>query len=271
MSPDADPLPLEVTRRSLVGTLRLLHRPGRPLVLPNVWDVESARAVEAAGFGAVATSSAAIAAELGLADGQVGAGPMLAQVTRIVRAVRVPATADLERGYGLAASELVERLAATGAAGCNLEDSDPLTGELVDAQAQADFLAGVRAAAVDAGVDLVINARIDTVLHGAGSGTRKLADIVRRAQLYLGAGVDCVYPFLLTEPRAIRALVERTPGPVNILCTARVGSIADLATLGVARISFGPALRRLPTGALPRALRTILDGGNPLATAGRRL
>lgn len=248
----------------LAQILRGLHRPGRPLVLPNAWDRDSARAVESAGFPAVATSSAAMAESIGSQDGQVEGARMLAAVARVVVAVAVPVTADIERGYGLDPAELVGRLAATGAAGCNIEDSDAATGRLVDIHEQADLLRAVRAAAIAAGVDLVVNARIDTLLHPYGSTTQQLADCVARARQYLAAGADCVYPFLLDDVDAVRSLVQRVDGPVNVLCTPRVPSLEALAAAGVARISFGPALYRLSETDRPAALAAIRAGANPL-------
>lgn len=223
-------------------------------MLPNVWDVASARAVQAAGFPAVATSSAAVAETLGYADGEAApVAEVLDAVARIVAAVPVPVTADLERGYGMAPAELVERLAATGAVGCNLEDSRPGTGELVEVGEQADFIAAVRAAARIAGIDLAINARIDTYLADArtgdsgragGAGADRLAETVARARAYLAAGADCVYPILLTDPEAIRTLVAH--GPVNALYQLGVAGPgpAELARWGVARISLGPSVFR---------------------------
>jgi 2-methylisocitrate lyase-like PEP mutase family enzyme len=145
-------------------------------VLPNAWDAASARLVEAAGFPVVATSSNAMAAVLGYEDGeQVPVDDALAYVATIARAVRVPVTADFERGFRLRPVELVERFAATGAVGFNLEDSNPSTRGMVDASAQADFLAAVRAAADTSGVDLVINARTDSFIRRAGSPDEQLA------------------------------------------------------------------------------------------------
>ncbi len=248
----------------LAYILRALHRPGRPLVLPNAWDADSARAVQSAGFSAIATSSAAMAESVGSEDGQVEGARMLAAVARITAAVAVPVTADIERGYGLDPAELVRRLAATGAVGCNIEDSDAATGRLVDAHEHGDLLRAVRAAAIAAGVDLVVNARIDTLLHPYGSMTRQLADCVARARQYLAAGADCVYPFLLDDVDAVRNLVQRVDGPVNVLCTPRVSSLEALASAGVARISFGPALYRLSEAERPAALAAIRAGVNPL-------
>src|SRR5438094_10673972 len=134
------------SQTSPADRLRALHVPGKPLVLPNAWDAASARAVVAAGFPAVATASAAIAPSLGYEDHE-NAPPdeMFAAVARIAGAVEVPVTADIERGYRLPASEIAARLVATGAVGCNLEDSDARTGQLVPVEQQAELLAGVRA------------------------------------------------------------------------------------------------------------------------------
>ncbi len=132
-----------------------MHAGPPPLILPNVWDPVSARAFADAGFGALATSSGAVAATLGYRDGQTPADEMLAAVARIARGVSIPVTADIENGYGFAAAELVARLLEAGIAGCNLEDSDPTSRTLADPSQQAEYLAAVRAAA---GQQLVVNA-----------------------------------------------------------------------------------------------------------------
>lgn len=230
---------------SRATTLRALHRPGDPLLLANVWDANSARLVVTAGLPAVATSSAAIADSLGYGDGeQVPVGEMFHAVARIVDAVDVPVTADLERGYGMAPAELVERLVATGAAGCNLEDSDPRTGTLIDAERQAGHLSAVREAAQRCGVDIVINARIDTYVTAAGNPAEQLAETIRRARLYRAAGADCLYPILLAEEPAIADLVDAAGAPVNILAGRQAPAPTALAKLNVARISYGPSLYR---------------------------
>jgi 2-methylisocitrate lyase-like PEP mutase family enzyme len=228
------------------ATLRALHVAGDPLVLPNVWDAASARMVEAAGFPVVATSSAATAVILGFDDGEATpVEEMLAATERIVRAVGLPVTVDFERGYGLAPAELVERFAATGAVGLNLEDSNPPSGEMIDAAEQAGFLAAVRDAAVSLGVDLVINARTDSFLRRAGSPEAQLAATLDRGARYLAAGADCVYPIAVVDPVVIRALVEGIPGPINVGYGQQGKlSLADFAALGVARVSFGPSLQR---------------------------
>jgi 2-methylisocitrate lyase-like PEP mutase family enzyme len=239
------------------AALRALHRPGTPLLLPNAWDVPSARAVYAAGLPAVATSSAAVAETLGYADGEATpVGEMLDAVARIAAAVAVPVTADMERGYGMKPAELVERLAAAGIAGCNLEDSVPATDEMVDVSEQADFLAAVRQAAVAAGVDLVINARIDSFIHGSGS----VQEALLRGHRYADAGADCVYPILCTSADDIRVLAAEL-GPINILAAPAAPALSELAALGVARISWGPYVHRAAMAWLSTHLPLIMNFG----------
>jgi 2-methylisocitrate lyase-like PEP mutase family enzyme len=221
----------------MTRALRDLHVPGRPLVLPNVWDADSARLVEAAGFPAVATSSVAVAAALGYPDGESApAEEMFAAAARIARAVSVPVTVDTESGYGLPAGELVDRLVRAGAAGCNLEDTDHGRGTRRAVAEQADLLAAVRAAA---GQDLVVNARIDLFLH-AEDATAVLPEAIERARAYLAAGADCVYPIMLRSRDLLAEFVKAvSPAAVNGNPLPGTTSIADLATLGVARVSLG--------------------------------
>lgn len=253
--------------RSRAERLRALHVPGDPLVLPNVWDAAGARAVAAAGFPAVATASAAVAPSLGYED-QEGTPPdeMFAAVARIAGAVEVPVTADIERGYRLPAEEIAARLVAAGAAGCNLEDTDLRTGELVPVEDQVRLLAGVRAAVPE----LVINARVDAFLHGSGSREERTAEAVRRGRAYAEAGADCVYPLVVADldVALAGALVDGIGIPVNLAFLPDGPSLGDLAGAGIARISFGPGLFRILQGQLEAALRTIASGGNPYTPPG---
>lgn len=247
---------------SRAAVLRDLHRPGAPLLLPNVWDGWSARLVAATGLPAVATSSAAIADSLGYCDGEAApVGEMLDGIARIAAAVDLPVTADLERGYRMGPAELVERLVATGAVGCNLEDSDPRTGQLIDAERQAKFLSEVRSAGRRGGIDLVINARIDTYLAtwGGAPGAR-LAETVRRARLYRAAGADCVFPILLSDEAAIAEFVVAVDAPANLLADRLTP--ARLAELGAARISFGPRLYRDSKAHLADLIRKLVQSGH---------
>jgi len=224
-----------------------MHGGPQPLILPNVWDAASARVSADAGFAALATSSAAMAAALGYRDGQTPGDEMLAAAARIARSVGVPVTVDVESGYGLSPAELVARLADAGVIGCNLEDSDPAARALADPARQAGYLAAIRA---EAGQELVINARVDAFMRqpprsaGAEAGpavATAVDEAVARAGRYLAAGADCVYP-ILAPPEALAELVQRIPGPVNAMFVPDGPSLAELAGFGVARITFGSGL-----------------------------
>jgi 2-methylisocitrate lyase-like PEP mutase family enzyme len=235
-----------VTGDDRAQRLRALHRRPSvtdPLVLPGPWDAASARVFAEAGFPALATPSAGIAASLGYADGETPADEMFAAVARITRAVDVPVSADVEGGYGLAPEELVERLLEAGAVGCNLEDSEG--GVLKDPRAHADRLAEVRSAAADR---LFVNARVDVFLHGDGNPERA----IERAALYVAAGADCVYP--IGAPLEVLPLLRSgIQGPLNMyapLGEAGGPSIAELGERGATRVTFGPGLQRRATAAL---------------------
>ncbi len=216
-------------------------------MLPNAWDVASAHAVVAAGFPVVATSSGAVAATLGYEDHEgAPAAEMLAAASRIARAVDVPVTVDAEAGYGMSPPDLIETLLSAGVAGCNLEDTDHATRQLADVERHGEWLAGVREAAASLDYGLVVNARVDVFLVDAGG--RQQSDLVdeavTRARVYRAAGVDCVFPIFLSEPGAIASFVEAVEAPVNILGMPQAPTIARLAELGVARVSYGSLLHR---------------------------
>lgn len=237
--------------QSRCDLLRSLHRPGDPLLLPNAWDVASARAVVAAGFPVVATTSWGLAAMLGHKDHADAPGDdMLGAAARIARGVDVPVTVDAEAGYDLDPAEFVAVLRSAGFAGCNLEDTDHGTGGLRDPDRQAEWLGAVREAASKDGYGLVINARVDTFfepwLAGAGATSQDelVPDAVRRANAYLEAGVDCVYPIVLWETDALATFMSDVGGAVNVVRLPETQSLAELAALGVARVSWGPILYR---------------------------
>ena len=230
------------------GTLRKLHVPGDPLLLANIWDPATARVVEAAGMRAIATASAALAPVNGHEDhGHLPPDVAFGALRRIADAVTLPVTADLEDGYGLSAVEFVDRLMEAGACGANLEDTDHRAGGLVDPDQQAQRIAGIKVAARARGFNPVINARVDVHLHQG-----RLEQGLARARKYLDAGADCVYPILLSDAAAIGEYVAL--GPTNILCRPDSIGSAELARLGVARISVGPSLFRLLLKRLERAV-----------------
>jgi len=223
--------------------LRSLHRPGAPLLLPNAWDVATARAVVAAGFPVVATTSAGVAGTLGYEDHEGAPGDeMLDAAARIARGVDVPVTVDAEAGYGMQPAALVGALRSAGAAGCNLEDTDHTDESLRDPDEHAAWLRTVREAASAEDYPLVINARIDVFLGpflaGAGNQEELVDEAVRRANAYLAAGVDCVYPICLWEADPLRRFMAEVAGPVNLTRMPEGPAPAELAGLGAARVSW---------------------------------
>lgn len=221
-----------MTRDEQAEVLRAHHRAPSILVLPNAWDVASARELAALpGCRALATTSGGVARALGFEDGvQTPAEEMLRAVGRIADAVDIPVTADLERGYGdpvgtaRAAWDL-------GIVGLNLEDSSG--GALVPLDAQVEAIRAVKGAVPG----LVLNARVDVFVRGAG-GVEEAAE---RANAYLAAGADCTYP-ILCPPEAVAPLVEAIAGPINVLLGPGMPSPAELERLGVARATFGSGL-----------------------------
>jgi 2-methylisocitrate lyase-like PEP mutase family enzyme len=216
------------------------------LVLPNAWDAASARAVEAAGFPAVATTSAGVALALGYEDHQKAPlEEMLAAAARIIRAVSVPVTVDFEAGYGLSPKAVAERLVQIGAAGLNYEDTDHTgSAPMVDAAQQAERIAALKDASRSAGVDLVVNARVDAFIHRQGTLEEQAEEGLHRARLYRDAGADCVYPIILADESVIARFVEAV-GTINVnLRPGGTLTLAKVAALGVRRVSYAASIFR---------------------------
>jgi 2-methylisocitrate lyase-like PEP mutase family enzyme len=211
----------------------------------------------------VATSSAGVAAALGLPDNDSSPpGPVFDLLGRIAAAVDVPVTADVSGGYGLPPAELVDRLLSAGLVGCNLEDSDHARpGALLEPKVVARRIAGVREASAAAGVHLVVNARVDTVLRHDGPPAEVLPETLRRARLYLDAGADCVYPISLGDPAVLSTLVAELAAPVNGNPGAM--SVGDLTAAGVSRVSTGARGQRLAQAEFRRFADSLL--GRPPA------
>ncbi|TWB87508.1 2-methylisocitrate lyase-like PEP mutase family enzyme [Bradyrhizobium macuxiense] len=232
------------TQQHHAETFRSLHKQGDPLVLFNAWDVATAKAI-AKSSPAVATSSGAVAAALGYADGENAPLDMVeGLVSRMTAAVPVPVSIDLEAGYGdtaEAAAHSAARILKAGAIGINLEDG--LVGgkrQLVDPAQQAAKITAIRGAAQKLGIDLFINARTDPFLLKFGSPEQCLDEAARRARVYADAGADGIFVPGLTDLALIERFVQLTPLPVNIMVTQGVPEIGDLARAGVRRISLGP-------------------------------
>jgi 2-methylisocitrate lyase-like PEP mutase family enzyme len=255
-----------MTQAEKAERLRALHHGEQPLMLVNVWDVAGARIVEELGFPAAATASAAISASLGCEDNEeIGRDEMLAIVKRIANAVEIPVTADLEAGYGPTVEDAIATARGAieaGAVGLNFEDSAHKdTSILYDAELQAARIRAIREVGVQLGVPLVINARTDVFFRTELPDEEKYRESVRRAELYLAAGADCIYVLGPTDESMIERLVKAISAPVNMLALPDAPSIARLAELGVKRVSYGPRPMRLAMTAFREAAQHVRDSG----------
>jgi 2-methylisocitrate lyase-like PEP mutase family enzyme len=244
---------------------RQLHRLG-VLVLPNAWDVASARIFEEAGFPAIATTSAGIAFSLGYPDGQqISREEMIARIGRIVRAVKVPVTADVEWGYGSTPEEVVRttrELIDAGAVGMNLEDT---TGDanqpLLKLEDAVMKIKAVKETAAQTRAPLDINARTDIYLLTGGDPEADYEEAVRRLLAYRDAGADCVFAPGLKDAETIGRLVKAVQCPLNILAVPGTPPIEELQRLGVARVSIGSGFMRATLTALRSMAGELKNSG----------
>lgn len=244
---------------------RQLHRGPEVLVLPNAWDVASARAFEEAGFPAVATSSAGVMVSLGYPDGErIDVKEYLAATGRIARALAVPLSADIVGGFGRTPKEVVgtaSSVIGAGAIGINIEDSVHETGQLVAAKAQVAKVGALCDLRDSHDVHFVINARTDAFLHAAGEVPERLEEAIKRGILYRDAGADCIYPMGLSDADSIAKYVGALRCPVNVMVRKGLPSVPELKRLGVARISFGPSASYAAMGLLRRASAEVRERG----------
>ena len=255
------------TQAELARQFLSLHDGRKTLVLPNAWDVASARIFEEAGFPAVGTSSAGVAYALGYPDGQkISRSEMLAVVHRIAEAVRIPVTADMEAGYGAKpedAAETAREVLSAGAVGMNLEDTvDDRLDLLADASLQKEKLRAVVETSARAGVPLVLNARTDIFLAGIGAPETRVARTIERLNVYRDAGAQCLFAPGVKDKETIAQLVSGVRGPLNILATAGTPPVAELEKLGVARVSIGSGPMRATLGLIARIARQIREEGS---------
>jgi 2-methylisocitrate lyase-like PEP mutase family enzyme len=243
---------------------RQLHHGPSILVLPNAWDAASARIFSTMGFPAIATTSSGIANCLGYADGEnIPLDEMLFMIKRILNAVDLPVTADIEAGYTndtRTLSSTIQSLIDLGVVGINLEDSSG-SDRLIDVAMQTEKLRAVREAAASLGADLFINARIDVYLLGVGKPEQRFSNTIDRAHAYKSAGADCIFIPGVTEERMIGSLVKNIPGPINILAVANTPPVEILERLGVARVSTGSGPARACATLARRIGQELLDQG----------
>jgi 2-methylisocitrate lyase-like PEP mutase family enzyme len=242
--------------------------------LINAWDVASARVLERTGVRAIATSSAGIAFSLGLQDGErIGREQMLAAVERIATRVRLPVTADMEAGYGPRpedAAATARGVVEAGAVGLNLEDGRP-DRSLAEVGLQLEKIRAVREAGAAAGVPLVLNARTDAFEVPSLDPAARLREAVRRANAYRAAGADCLFVPFVSDAPTIARLAREIDGPLNVLGSTAAPPLAELARLGVRRVSFGSAPMRAGLGVAVRLAEELRERGTCTTLAERTL
>jgi 2-methylisocitrate lyase-like PEP mutase family enzyme len=239
---------------------RELHARDRLFLMPNPWDIGSARLLETLGFDALATTSAGLAWTLGKLDGQVTRDELVAHVAAVAEATPLPLNVDSERLYpddpgGVA--ETVRMLAAAGASGCSIEDWNPATGKIDDVGPAAERVAAAAEAAHALESPMVLTGRAENHLRGVDD----LDDTIARLIAYRDAGADCVYAPWLSTIDQVAAVVEAVGVPVNVLATPAAPPIAELARAGVRRVSTGSLLAGGAYGALVRGATELREQG----------
>jgi len=259
-----------MTQQAKAAVFRQLHQGPDILVLPNAWDVASARIFALAGFRAIATTSAGIAAALGYPDGRrIPRSEMIAVVERIARNVSLPVTADMEAGYGTTVAEVADTaqaVLAAGAVGMNFEDgTGHADAPLADISVQVEKIRAIREVAAAKGIPLVLNARTDVYLRAVGDPQSRFEHTVSRANAYRQAGADCLFIPGVSDAATIARLVHAINGPINILAVAGTPPIPELARLGVARVSMGSGPMRATLGLVRRIAQELLEQGTYIA------
>lgn len=254
------------TQRQNAETFRKMHDRSKILVLPNAWDVASAKIFEAAGFRAVATTSSGVANSLGYPDGEaVSRDEMLDVIRRIARGLTVPLSADIEGGYAPGLDALKANIGAVieaGAVGINLEDGmHDGSHQLFPVEAALARIKAARAAGELAGVPIVINARTDVFLHAIGEKSTRFEHAVSRANAYLAAGSDCAFVPGPSGAEIIGRLTAAIQGPINVMVLPGMPSAPELEKLGVARVSTGGGPARAALTALRRLAEELLKNG----------
>ena len=253
-------------QKERAAQFRRFHHEAPLLVLPNVWDAASARIVEQAGFRAIATTSSGVAAALGYSDGQHISRDMLIEaIARITRVVECPVTADIEAGYGNSIEEVlqtVKEVITTGVVGINIEDSlKQKEKALADVSYQVELIKALRELATSMDMPLVLNARVDVFLLAIGEPESRFEHALQRANAYLQAGADCIYPIGILDRNMIANMVKDIDGPINILGGPPAPTLPELAQLGVARVSLAGGLMRSVLGHLRTIAQELREHG----------
>ena len=243
-----------------------LHHTGRILVLPNAWDVTSARIFEEAGFPAIATTSGGVSASLGYPDGQkIPREEVLSATARIASRLTAPLTADMEAGFGVTDDEM-EQLArgviSAGAVGLNIEDSTGNPSKpLFDIDEQVRKIKTLRKASDLTGIRLFINARTDALYRAGEKKGSGLENSIERGKAYLQAGADSIYVFGPIDSESISYAVKKLDCPINVRAGRGNPSIPELQSLGVARASVATSPFTATLGLLKRIANELKDKG----------
>ena len=246
-------------------TFRRLHDRREVLVLPNAWDVPSARVFEDEGFPAVATSSAGMLVSLGYLDGEeIPPKEFDVAVGRIARVLSVPLSADVVGGFGdtpEGVARSVKAVIRAGAVGINIEDFEHSTKKLLPVEKQKARLSALIRLREKLKVPFVINARTDALRFAPGDDDAKMEEAIRRAEAYRDLGADCVYPMGLTDAPSISRFVRALDFPTNVMVRKGLPAVPELKRLGVARVSFGPSASYAAMGLLKRASKEVREKG----------
>jgi 2-methylisocitrate lyase-like PEP mutase family enzyme len=243
-------MPSQTTPAQRAVALLELHQPGNPVILPTVWDAWSAGLAVDAGFAALTVGSHPLADSIGKPDGEgMSFDDVLARVAQITGAVDVPVSVDIESGYGLPASRLIEGLLSVGAVGLNVEDTVHSEGKrLRSAGEHAELVGALRQAADATGVHVVVNARTDVFLRQDGSESDRVDRAVARLSEAAAAGADVLYPVGRHDAETLRRLATELPLPINAIALPERDDPASFGPLGVGRVSFGPFFQGALTG-----------------------
>jgi len=249
------------------------HHDMEILVLLNSWDIGSSKLIEACGYKAIATTSMGIAAALGYPDCQViTLSEMIEAISRIVNAVHVPVTVDIEAGYGNNLNDIIEsvkKIIATGIVGINIEDSIDLSPVLIDEMEFCERISAIHALSDSLGFHLVINARTDSFFTSSGSPQKKLSESIMRGNKYRESGADSIFVQPVWDKETIATLVKEINAPINILINPTnpaIGgglppSISELQDLGVARVSFGSSLMKATLALIKKVANELSENG----------
>jgi 2-methylisocitrate lyase-like PEP mutase family enzyme len=253
-------------QRARANAFRAMHDRSRLLILPNAWDAMSARFIENAGARAIATTSAGLAFSLGYPDGEYASrDEVVNAIARIARVINIPLSADIESGFGADArqvGETVRSIIGAGAVGINLEDStgDPAK-PLYDLDTAVARVRAAREAGEAAGVPLVINARTDVLITTKGDREELLQEAFRRENAFRAAGADCLFPLGLNGNDEIARAVKSIDGPVNLIFRPGIPTTAEIARLGIARLSMGTSITLAALTVTRRIAQELLNNG----------